>query len=326
MVAVDTPTKVHPQETKPPLAERFTPWGTRVASTDPVVLFRHRGWERRRAAVRQALELSATRPRQIERFDLCGSDPWVVQDPDDPDRLAVHVQTCHSRWCQPCASARAHTISVNLRNRIGRNIYRFLTLTMKANERPLAEQLDRIYDCFRTLRKTAFWKTHVYGGACSLECKKSTRSTLWHPHLHVLVYGRYIPKATLERHWMRITGDSFICDIGIIRQASKAAHYITKYVAKPVTKTISLNKSALAELFDAYRSRRSLLTFGTWRGFRLTKPLDDTAWKQLAPLQTYLDGADLGIEADKRMLTALFASNPRLIALFIRSPPQIDSP
>lgn len=325
MLAAPSLTSVHPQEIKPPIAQEPTPWGTLATSSDPEVLFRHSGWARRRVALREALAALGARPRQLLRWDLCGCSPWVVQDPDDPERYSIHVNTCKSRWCMPCASTRAHVIATNLRKKLGDTPHRMITLTLRASIDPLRVQLDRLYACFRALRKTAFWRTHVHGGACVLECKHSSCSPLWHPHLHVLASGIYIPKGQLRDHWQRITGDSFIVDVLLIRDKREAAKYVAKYVAKPIVKSISLNTMALHELLVAFAGRRTVLTFGTWRRFRLTQPLDSTAWKQLAPLEHIILSASRGNPRDQWIISALGRSHPKLVALFIRSPPTPDT-
>lgn len=81
--------QVHPPETNPQYREECTPWGFLITSDDASVRFRHTGWVRTRAAVCEAMEMARATPRQLTRFALCGADPWVVVDPDDPSRLSI---------------------------------------------------------------------------------------------------------------------------------------------------------------------------------------------------------------------------------------------
>lgn len=52
-------------------------------------------------------------------------------------------------------------------------------------------------------------------------------------HCHLLIYGPWIPHQKLLSAWIKITGGDRGCFIEPIRQPSKAAHYVSKYLTKP---------------------------------------------------------------------------------------------
>lgn len=319
-------TVVHPPETNLPDAQRESEWGSTLSSDDLSVNFRHSGWLLNRARMRSALVESSISPRTLSRFDLCGSDPWVAVDPNDPSRLTILANHCHSRWCVPCAHDRAARIAANLELLIEHHPHRFLTLTLKHSDTPLSLQLSRLLDSFRRLRRLPFWRNAVSGGAAVLEVKHSHRDNLWHPHLHVLLDSKFLRHQDISAEWFRITGDSYIVDIRLINSHEQAARYMTKYLTKPVPVTVINKPAALSELLEAFRGRRLVLTFGTWRGFPLTRRLDDTEWKALCPLPVLYARYDAGDEAAAETLAALLRCFPDAPHLVTRSPPHVPGP
>lgn len=319
-------TQVHPPETNLPNAQRETDWGFTLSSDDASVTFRHSGWSLNRSRIRAVLVDSCLSPRTLARFDLCGSDPWVAVDPNDSERYTILANHCHSRWCVPCARDRAARISANLERLIEHHPHRFLTLTIKHSDDPLSAQLDRLLDSFRRLRRRPFWLSAVSGGAAVLEVKHSWRDHRWHPHLHVLLDSKYIRHADLSAEWFRITGDSFVVDIRLINSHEHAARYMTKYLTKPFPHTVINKPNALNEMIDAFRGRRLVLTFGTWRGFPLTRKLDDTEWQVICPLSVLYDRYDSGDDKAASTLSALLRSFPDAPLLVTRSPPHVPGP
>ena len=278
------PTSLDTPETNPQNSENGSTWGSGQRTDEHAIAFRHSGWLRPRRLIRQALITLDTPPRPLHRFDTCGSDPWVVVDPEDHTRLAIHSNHCHSRWCTPCSRERAARIVGNLRITLAEGDIRFLTLTMKHSDTPLPAQIDRIYASFRKLRRAEFWTDSVRGGCAILELKHSHRTHLWHVHLHCLLDGTYLDNQKIKAEWWRITGDSNVSDIRRCYDADHAAHYLVKYVTKPVPSSVINKPDQLLEMMAAIAHRRLVLTWGTWRGVRLSEPLDLTAWKTIAPL------------------------------------------
>ncbi|MBA7653691.1 hypothetical protein ES703_61548 [subsurface metagenome] len=310
------PTLLDPHETNAPFAEDVTPWGAPVTSSDPEVTFRHSGWTRARAQIRQALENTSARPRTLARFNLCGSDPWVAVDTRDPSEFCILSNTCHSRWCRPCANAKALNIETNLTSRLSAGTHRLITLTLRHRDEPLKSQLDRLYRCFRRLRNTSFWKHHVTGGAAILEVGHSSKGGLWHPHLHIVCEGKYVPSGQLSDQWREITGDSFITDVRPIRTAPQITGYLAKYLRKPIASTIINKPPLLEELILALAHRRLCTTFGTWRLWPLTKTEHTTTWDSLAPLEIVVERARNGDDTASQQIRALFEKYPAFMTTY----------
>jgi len=317
-------TSVQPLETNLPDSSRQTEVGDILTSDDAPVIFRHSGWSHARRRVRQALVDSHASPRAIARFDLCGSDPWVAVDDADPQRFTVLTNHCKSRWCVPCSRERAARIVGNLTRQASLSAVRFLTLTLKHSTQPLASQIDRIYAAFRALRRLPFWTRRITGGAAVLEIKRSWRADEWHVHLHCLIAGSYLPHAEIKANWWKITGDSNIVDIRPVHTVANAAKYISKYITKPLSVTVINKPDALAELFSACGRRRLVLTWGLWRGVKLSAKLDETHWRSLCPLPVLYERAAGGDDNAQQIITALEKILPDARHLAVRGPPTLD--
>lgn len=319
-------TSLEPPETNLPDSSRQTPWGTILTSDDPPITYRHSSWKHERKCIRQALVDANVAPRTLARFDMCGSDPWVAVNPNDPTDLTLIANHCHSRWCLPCNRARSFRIAENLRTQLVQQPHRFLTLTLRASSQPLSQQLDRLYDCFRQLRRQPLWKRCVTGGAAVLEVKRSWHANHWHPHLHVVCEGKYMPQADISADWYRITHDSFVVDIRFLRNTNDVAHYVTKYVTKPWSRNVINRPTVLAELVSALRGRRLVLTFGSWRGLVLTRPLEKRVWTSLCPLDSLIDRASQNNADAKLTLAYLLKCVPDALRIAGRALPQNRGP
>ncbi len=315
------PTLLDHPETNPQQAGNGSDWGVERDAKSAAVTFRHSGWVRPRRLVRAALIANDIRPRPLARFDTCGSDPWVVVDADDNTRFAIHSNHCHSRWCTPCSRERAARIIGNLRPKLNDGDIRFLTLTMKHSDTPLTDQIDRIYDCFRKLRRAPFWKPAVDGGCAVLEVKHSHTTQLWHVHLHCLLDGRPVDVKYIKAEWWRITTDSYIIKIKRCGTADQASSYVTKYITKPVPSSVINKPDQLEEMIAAYTGRRLVLTWGTWRGVRLTEPMDSTVWKSIASLSDLYQRRDLGCVDAYLILSRVERTLPEARILAGRDPP-----
>jgi hypothetical protein len=191
---------------------------------------------------------------------------------------------CHDRLCTPCQGKRANLIAANLRTHLADHPYRLVTLTLAATDIPLREQLTRLYMCFKKLRAARFWRDRVAGGAAFLEITLNEGTQRWHPHLHLITEGKYIPQQQLSATWQQITGDSKVVDVRMISNKAAAATYVTKYVTKAHQHSLVRNRNAFADLITAIRSRKLVMPFGTWRSWHLTAPPTDSGWEVLGRL------------------------------------------
>jgi len=266
--------------TSPPLVERAAnPQNWRDG-----VWFRHRSWEDDRDRVRSVLESGDFPQARLDAFCACGQSPVVFEDANNPGRFKVGCKRCHDRFCLPCAQDRARLIFCNLKEAMPPGPVRFLTLTLKHTDAPLAEQLDRLYTCFAKLRRRAFWRKSVKGGCAFCEVKLSRTDSRWHPHLHVMLQGKYLPQALLADAWLEVTGDSRIVDIRLARGEGEVVRYLTSYVTKGWSSHLFRLPDKLAELIHAFSGRKLVLCFGAWSKFCLLKPATDGTWIPLGTL------------------------------------------
>lgn len=287
---------------------------------DADVSFRHSGWMPDRDRIRAALESTFPHSRRLCRFERCGENAWVIRDEESPDRVSIASDHCRDRFCQPCSSFRARVIAGNVSHFLGSRPYRFLTVTIKTTDLTLKQGVDKLYTSFAKLRRTKLWEQKVMGGCVVCEVKPKSAGSGWHPHLHCIIEGKYLPLKPLRKLWLQITGDSFIIDISLGRDADKAAAYVTKYVTKPFGDGVTRDHSRLCEAIGALHGRRLVATFGTWTGANLTTYSPSGVWVRVCSLcelryNAWLRDPDavalLAILTSGRPFTAVPSADPR---------------
>lgn len=256
--------------------------------------FRHSGWQGQREKVYTALVQTGAGQATLERFAYCGSNAWVVQNPNNPADFRVSSSRCKNRWCMPCSQQKARIICSAIFDHIEQRTVRFLTLTVGGSCQPLADRLTHLYSSFQALRRSKAWKAHVRGGVAFCEIKRGTLLDRWHPHLHVLMEGKYFPVGTITKLWKAITKDSCIVDIRPADNRAGIARYITKYITKPLDSNLQRMPEKLFEAMQALKGRKIATTFGSWRGLKLTDPKPTNDWLPVAPLDELIHRAAKG--------------------------------
>lgn len=218
----------------------------------------------------------------------------------------------------PCARERTRIIVSNTLDYLPAGPCRMTTLTLAHSARPLTEQLDRLIACFRRLRRTPIWKRHVVGGLATIEVTRGTDGH-WHPHVHVIMQGRYLPHSDLRAAWYQITGDSLIVDIRMARDDADALAYVTKYLSKSLTPNVVHDPDLLDEYVTAVHARKLLYAIGTWRALRATTLPSPGAWEYVCTLRELVRRAGSG-EADAIAILTTIAGN-RLPAVLASVPP-----
>lgn len=198
--------------------------------------------------------------------------------------LVLTSNHCHDRLCLVCQlDRRAHLVEAILVAMADAKLpVRFVTLTLKHNDFPLNDQLDRLYQSFRTLRRRPFWRQHVTGGAMFLEVKIGDDGR-YHPHFHILCETKWLDTYHLSEDWHKVTGDSFRCDVRPIENAQYRAKYVTKYATKPCDYSIVRNPAKLDEFVCAIKGRRLYQPFGSWKALLPTED-DDAPALPLKPI------------------------------------------
>lgn len=231
---------------------------------------------------------------RILGFSSCGAAAFVYQSAKAPYDYRLGGSSCRDRFCVPCSRERSRVLATNVLTALKQNPARFLTLTLKTNDGPLSTQIDRLYSCFTALRTRAFWKKRVHGGCAFTEVKWSERNQGWNVHVHCLLHGLYVPKSDLWRAWYDITGDSLIVDIRLVHDQAAIGRYVTKYVSKPLGNSFVNRTAQFDELIRAMAGRRLCLTFGTWRGIKLTETPEPGDWVNLGSFHDVLRKAHDG--------------------------------
>ncbi len=268
-----------------PTVERAARTSNRIAGT----IFRHSTWQPDRDRVEAALHDPKIRGPRFWRFRDCGSQAVVFKTDEDPPRYKIACTRCHDRFCLPCSQDRARLIVANMRKQIPYQTTRFITLTLKHSDEPLSQQLDRLYVGFAHLRRRTFWKGLVTGGVAFLELKLSSSDKRWHPHLHILVRGKYVPHQILSDAWLQVTGDSYIVDVRLAKTPDQVYSYLAKYVTKGWGPGVYRNYERLTEAIIALKGRKLLLCFGDLAHAKLLEPPTDETWIELGTLHEIIE-------------------------------------
>lgn len=266
-----------------------------LTAQPPADRFRHSAWTVKREKV-LACHLARALPEdRISRYVGCGANAWVMRSTDGHDRYKVVCDRCKDRWCDACAAERRRTICRNLRESLPSGRLRLLTLTLRSSDTPLAGQVDRIYHSFRRLRRSSTIKKYITGGISFLELTYNTERQQWHPHLHVICTGTFIPQNVVREAWHKITGDSWIVDVRMIRDSDHAANYVAKYASKAISPGIWTRDDIFLEAMTTLEGRKLFCTFGILSKLKLSsKPADDCGWQTVDTLKVLLLKAQRG--------------------------------
>ena len=279
--------------------------------TGLISTFRHTGWAQRRAAIHEAMWDAGCRVTRRIAFQRCGADRWILRSKARPDTFKVVTAKCHDRFCSPCVVDRQAVIRRNLETRLAKGRYRFLTLTIRHHHEPLHVLMNRLYASFRKLRQTAHWKDRTDGGVALFELTYNDDARSWHPHLHCILAGRYMDVVILRRSWLSITAGSSGVDLSEIRSKPDAIHYVCKYSTKAMPTNVFRNRSTLIEALEALSNRRLVLTFGTWKNYRLLEDPKDRGWEPFDSIESLRLRSSAGNQLASRILSMLPAADLR---------------
>jgi len=283
--------------------------------------FRHSFWRLKRATIEATITDLAPYSHALRRFQNCGQNCWILECATEPGRYRLGCDRCRSRWCDACGQERRRTVAKNLCAKLCERFklatphipckhIRFLTLTLRSTTAPLVEQLDRLYSSFGKFRNRSRIKKSIRGGIAFLELSRNRETGAWHPHLHILFEGDYLPQVVARTTWHEITRDSYIVDIRQIRTIAEAAGYVVKYATKSIGANVWRDPNALRECMVALVGRRTFNAFGTWKCLSLARPAaDDLDWNPVCSLNTLITRARSG-ERNAVLLLARLTKGP----------------
>lgn len=272
--------------------------------------FRHSGWASDRQRVYAALQRTGQSLSRQAAFASCGDRAYVYRTLDDPPAFRVMGSACHDRFCCPCTRERGQAIAANVNAKLQGKRCRFLTLTLRTQDLGLEAGMLKLQHAFRRLLRTSLWQSRVSGGVAFLEVKYNVDTARWHPHVHAILQGRYLPHDLLKRAWLAITGDSHVVRIQSVSHGPKVVNYVTTYAAKTLRTADFPGDQILDEAVDVLHGTRLVRTFGTWRGLLLTASPGDASWVVVAPLGDLLRLAINGSQNARLIIAALPGSHP----------------
>ena len=206
--------------------------------------------------------------RIANRLASCCREPMILRDPAG-SVLRLSERRCRSRCCPRCRRFRAREVQARLLEACRRmDSRRFLTLTLRSSDAPLADQLRHLRRSFARLRRHHLWKSRVTGGVYCVEVTYNPKRGQWHPHLHAIIDGEYVVKQALSDAWCEATGGSTIVDIRAVSSASRVASYVAKYVAKSDDGS-KVPANRLAQWAAAIHGLRLVHSFGNLHGVAL---------------------------------------------------------
>lgn len=188
----------------------------------------------------------------------CGHAFYSVECKDCWAHSRIYL-SCHLRLCPKCARRLArsfitrHWSALQLMKEP-----KLLTLTFRSTKKLTRELITWCLKCFSKLRHRKLWTDNVRGGLAGLELTWGPPG--WHPHLHVLLDSRYIPRPLLIDAWKHITGGAWHIDIRKIDSEAGVLE-VAKYVAKGYT--FYKQPHLLAQYLAATSKRRFLSAFGS---------------------------------------------------------------
>lgn len=205
---------------------------------------------------------------RARRLQDCRQNAWFTRH-SETGEVRVASSTCSLRWCPICRNARRNYITHSVSEWIGSADHpKLITLTLKHTHAPLDHQVEHLYKFFRSLRRRKDFKTAVTGGVWFFQIKKSTTDGMWHPHIHSVVTGKYLPRRRLSHMWSQVTYDSVVADIRAVHDPQKVANDVARYATSPGD-LASLPPDDGLELVECLHGRRICGTWGSAKGIRL---------------------------------------------------------
>lgn len=118
------------------------------------------------------------------RLQTCRKFAWFVQN-SATKKLRVMSSRCKLRWCPICRDVSRRIVTAAVDRWLKVQKYpKMITLTLKHSDDPLNVQIDRLYDCFRKLRRRAYFQRLITGGVWFFQLKFNHVDSQWHPHIH----------------------------------------------------------------------------------------------------------------------------------------------
>lgn len=209
----------------------------------------------------ELLKRSARLHRQADRYESCGMEYTIIAC-GACGQVIIGQRRCESRICESCAGkygakVRHRQLEIAKSLKITKKMrLMFLTLTKKTTPgfTPQTSDVKQVFNHARKLINKLWPKKQGCGAFAVIEIGKGNNI-----HIHILVYGFYIPQKTISDRWLKITKDSPIVWIKQVDSARKYVGYLLKYVTKPQNTD---DPKDLAYFLDLMIGVRRIRTYG----------------------------------------------------------------
>lgn len=233
-----------------------------------------------------------TSPILQKHIDECANCSEVVEQILLPDGQIYYAATSckHHLVCPICATRRMYRYASHVQNCITSSPtplhHAFMTLTLK-NDSNLEIMLDTLKLCFGKLVKLLS-SDSIKGIidpslAYSYEIKRSSRSFLWHPHIHALISSPFEinfehARDDILTRWYDLTKTSYITDIkplygNIISSIFEVVSYAVKFS--------SLDAFDIYTLYPLCHRKRLYGATGIYRHTHPKQPLPAGCTRQI---------------------------------------------
>lgn len=225
-------------------------------------------------------EVEGTKFKEV--YMNCRTQSWFARHKSSGE-IRVIGSACKLRWCTLCAEAKKTYITHQIADWIKNSKWhRFVTFTLKHNDDDLTSQIERLYDCFRKLKRSKIWKSGAKRGVWFFQVKRSKNSNQWHPHIHCVISGPWFDYKKLRKTWLSITGDSSVVGIHPVKDPDGCAFEVARYAASPANLETN-DRDDFYEIYQSMKSRRICGTWGLKDVVRLTPPKaeDKGEWENI---------------------------------------------
>jgi len=210
--------------------------------------------------------------RQAAKMSECACSIHLFFD-QDAGTVREYTHTCKARLCPHCGRRRSNHVAKQMYPLVDQMKQpRHLVLTVKSRPAELRDQAKDLVRWFAKLRRTPFWRKNVTQGVYTVEITVNERTGLWHPHVHIIFDGQYLPQAKIRHLWHDITGGSEIVWIEQAYNKDGLVRELCKYIGKP-QKSEHWTDRQIIEYAQAVKGMRMVQTFGKKR----PKPINDEA-------------------------------------------------
>ena len=217
------------------------------------------------------------------RLQACRKYAFFVQN-KATKKLRVQSSRCKLRWCPICRDVSRMIVTSATEGWLKIQKYpKMITLTLKHSDDPLQLQINRIYKAFKKLRTRAYFQRLITGGIWFFQLKFNHTTEQWHPHIHCLVAGSFLPHKRLKQLWYKITGDSDIVDIRKVTDLENCSNEVARYATSPAD-IAAVDQERAMDIYNSTKHRRICGSWGSARSVMLKpKPLDDLdMWERVA--------------------------------------------